>query len=311
VRASSWVSVVVALTGVAGATVPANARISLTSPTPSVWKTGADGAPFRVTFDPGHRLLLGVAADAGTKAGWAPALEVGLLLRSKAPAPGWDVNWSLNQELMHLRLVGPYGDRGAGVEGHLYRGLFLRQSREGSLTIPSTPPLSLPLPFDVGVLVEVAGSRGAAWPVPGGASVEIGVVHGEVLADFWRAHQPGRWLMAGIGARYDLGLWRDGAGALVQDHRISPMTALSLAIHGERSDGLLAGGVRLEGAYRWSSLRGWERFFRVEAEAEAIPLALNDRPLSVFASASASPEPVTGTPDVRLVAGIRISQPLR
>jgi hypothetical protein len=318
VRAQSWVMVSVVVAGVGAGSPRSYARVSLTSPTPSVWKTGPDGTPFRVSFDPGHRLLLGVATDiragvgaSSSPSSWAPALEVGLLLRSEAPAPGWDVNWSLNQELLHLRLVAPHGERGTGIDGHLYRGLFLRQSREGTLTIPSSPPVSLPLPFDVGLLVEVGQSRGAVWPVTGGAPVELGVVHGEVLADFWRSHQPGRWLTAGIGARHDLGLSRDGNGALVQDHRIAPMTALSLAVHGERSDGLLAGGVRLEGAYRWSSLRGWERAYRVEADAEAIPLALNDRPLSVFTTASASPEPGTGAPDVRIVAGLRISQPLR
>src|SRR5262249_49664702 len=178
-------------------------------------------------------------------------------------------------ELLQVRL-----DR-ARIDGALYRGLFLRQSREGTLTLPFATPVALSLPFDVGLRTEVGQVAGPLGiPGAGEARLRAGVVHGEVLADFWRSPQPGRWLAAGAGARYDVSLARGATGALAPDHLVTPMTALSFAIHDEQRDGLLAGGLRAEGAYRWSSLRGWEPSWRAEADGEATPLAINDRPLS-------------------------------
>ena len=117
------------------------------------------------------------------------------------------------------------------------------------------------------------------------------IFHGEVLADFWRSRQPGRWLTLGVGGRYEVGLQRDVAGSLERDHRVSPMSTLALALHGERADGLAAGGVRAEASHRWSSVRGWERAYRVDADAEVTPLAANDWPIALFAIASADERP--------------------
>src|SRR6188768_4088835 len=63
---------------------------------PPVWITDATGARYRVRFDPGERLIFGVAADtrADRVVGLETpglALEVGLFHRSDRPAPGWDV----------------------------------------------------------------------------------------------------------------------------------------------------------------------------------------------------------------------------
>ena len=56
------------------------------------------------------------------------------------------------------------------------------------------------------------------------------------------------------------------------------MSTLAVALHSERADGLAAGGVRAEASHRWSSVRGWERAYRVDADVEVTPLAANDRP---------------------------------
>jgi len=107
------------------------------------------------------------------------------------------------------------------------------------------------------------------------------------------------------------GCGRDEAGALLRDHRVSPMSTLALALHGERADGLAAGGVRAEAGHRWSSARGWERAYRVDADVEVTPLAVNDRPLALFAIATADTGPDLPRPELRVMAGVRISQPLR
>ena len=299
-----------------GRAAAADADIAAVGP---IWITDAGGARYRVRFDPGERLILAAGAEtvAGSLAGLgaAPgfAVEVGLLLRSERPAPGWDVHWKRNHELARLRLHPAAGTRGAAIDGVLYRGIFLRQSREGTLTLPLTPPVALPLPFDVGVLVELGHLRGALWPEAGGPPVAAGVVHGEVLADFWRARQPGRWLTLGVGGRYEIGLHREGdaAAALRQDHRVSPMTTVAVALHGERADGLAAGGVRAEASHRWSSVRGWERAYRVDADFEVTPLAVNDRPLALFAIVTADTGAALPLPELRVMAGVRFSQPLR
>jgi hypothetical protein len=291
-------------------------RAADTDEAPVIWVTRADGARYRVRFDPGERLILGAGPEfrgAGA-ADWAAApglaVELGLLLRGERPAPGWDVQWKRNHELAHLRLHPAAGPGGAAVDGVLYRGIFLRQSREGTLTLPVTPPVALPLPFDIGVLAEVGHLHGALWPEAGGPPVDAGIVHGEVLADFWRSRQPGRWLTVGVGGRYEIGLQRDAAGALERDHRVSPMSTLAVALHGERADGLAAAGVRAEASHRWSSARGWERAYRVDADAEWTPLAVNDRPLALFALASGASSPDLPRPELTVMAGLRFSQPL-
>ena len=280
-----------------------------------IWITDENGHRFRVRFDPGERLIVATGVETSASDLGAPgfAVEVGLLLRDDRPAPGWDVHWKRNHEIVHLRLRPAAGTGGAAVDGALYRGIFLRQSREGTLTLPVSPPVALSLPFDVGVLVEVGHVHGALWPQAGDAShgaVDAGVFHGEVLADFWRSRQPGCWLTLGVGGRYEVGLRRDEAGALLRDHRVSPMSTLALAFHGERADGLAAGGVRAEAGHRWSSVRGWERATRVDADVEVTPLAVNDRPLALFAIATADTGPDLPRPELRVMAGVRISQPL-
>jgi len=301
----------------AGPASAADADATNTPPTPPTWITDGNGHSFRVRFDPGKRLILAAGAEAvatgvgGLAAAPGFAVEVGLLLRGERPAPGWDVNWKRNQEILHLRLHPMDGTRGAAVEGALYRGIFLRQSREGTLTLPLTPPIALSLPFDVGVAVEVGHLHGALWPEAGGPPVDAGVFHGEVLADFWRSRQPGRWLTLGVGGRYEIGMQRDPAEALHLDHRVSPMTTVAVALHGERASGLAAGGVRAEASHRWSSVRGWERAYRVDADAEVTPIAANDRPLALFAIATAETAPDLPRPELRVMAGVRFSQPLR
>jgi hypothetical protein len=236
----------------------------------------------------------------------APVVEVGLLLRSAPPAPDWEVAWRRDHEIAHLRLRPGGSTADTAVEGVLYRGLFLRQSRAGTVTLPLSPPIALALPFDIGLRAEVGRFDGAL-----AAPATVGIVRGEVVADFWRSRRPGCWLLAGLGARYDAGLSRDTAGLLRADQRVAPMTAVSLAAHAQRGDGLLSGGARAEAARRWSSVRGWEQALRFEGEVEAIPVAVNDRPLSVFASASAEAAGGMLGTELRLLVGARVSEPLR
>ena len=257
---------------------------------------------FRVRFDPGERLILGAGAEtvggrsAGLRAAPAFAVEMGLLLRGERPAPGWDVHWKRNHEIAHLRLHPTAGTGGAAVDGVLYRGIFLRQSREGTLTLPMTPPVALPLPFDVGVLAEIGHVHARCRPRR--------AVRPSTSASFTARCSPisGARASRAAGSRSaSAGATRSGCSATrrarwTRDHRVSPMSTLAVALHSERADGLAAGGVRAEASHRWSSVRGWERAYRVDADAEVTPFAANDRPIALFAIASADERPGPAAP---------------
>lgn len=284
---------------------------------PPAWITDATGARYRVRFDPGERIILSVGADtrADSTAGFDTpglAFEAGMFHRSDRPAAGWDVHWKKNHEIARIRLRPAADTRGVQFDGVIYRGLFLRQQREGTLTLPLNPPVAIALPFDVGLRFEIGRLRGGGlWPEAGGPPINAGVVDAEVLTDFWRSRLPGRWFAIGIGGRYEVGLARDTAGEVQADHRVSPMSTLSVALHSERADGLAAGGLRGEASHRWSAARGWERTFRVDGDIEVTPLAVNDRPVSLFAMATATTGGELPVPELRVLAGVRFAAPTR
>jgi hypothetical protein len=285
----------------------------------AVWRGAANGARLRVRFDPGQRLIVSAAlgwrrSGPDRAGGLGRALELGLLLRSDRPTPGWDVHWKRDHEIARLRLDSADGGDGR-IGGALYRGRYLRQSREGTLTLPTAPPVAISLPFDIGLGLELGrveaplASALALRPPDAGRAV-AGIVHAEVLADFWRARLPGRWLTVGLGGRYDIALARDSSADLVLDHQVAPLTAVSVAARAERESGLAWASLRLEGVHRFSSARGWEQAFRADAEAEITPLAVNDRPLALFAQASGAIAPDLPETEVRLLFGVRFVQPL-
>src|SRR6187549_3019686 len=103
-RAAPYAIVVLALLGGASPAAADGGE----APPPPVWITDATGARYRVRFDPGERLIFGVAADtrADRVVGLETpglALEVGLFHRSDRPAPGWDVHWKKNHEIARVR----------------------------------------------------------------------------------------------------------------------------------------------------------------------------------------------------------------
>jgi hypothetical protein len=272
------------------------------------WITDAQGRRFRIRFDPGQRLwagggALGVA-DQGAS-GIAPAAEIGLALRAPPPSALADVFWKRDHRLGDLRLR---PDGGLVLEGTLYHGIFLRHSRESSLTIPTTPPLRLALPFDAGVRIELGRLTGTL-PL---AALDAGVVRGEALADFLRSEHPGRWLALGAVGYYDVRVERRGPGPLWRDHRVMPLTGVSLSAAGESDRGLVSGELRAEWGRAWSSQRGWGPAYRVQAQAEVTPIAVNDLPLSLILAAGveAGNHTPDGAPRLRAFAGLRLGAPL-
>jgi hypothetical protein len=270
------------------------------------WIVDGEGRRFRVSFDPGQRLYVGASLIGNAGTSFDAVAEVALALRAPPPPVGAPVFWKRDHELAHL-LIRPGGD-GVWLEGRLYRGIFLRHSREGSLTIPVTPPLRLSLPFDVGVRVEV-GRVSGTWPLVPEATLEAGVVRGEAMADLLRSEHPGRWVALGVVGSYDVGFKRQ-EGRLLRDHRVTPLAAVAASAHAESARGLFAGGLRAEWGRVWSSRDGWGQELRLEGELEVTPVAVNDLPLSFVLGGRLEVGQAWQTPRFRTFAGVRVGVPL-
>jgi hypothetical protein len=272
-----------------------------------VWMVDGEGRRFRVRFDPGHRVYLGTSL-LGRDGGWSrpdAAVEMAVALRAPPPPAGAPVFWKRDHVLAHLRLR-PGGD-GVWMQGTLYRGTFLRHSREGSLTIPTTPPLRLALPFDVGVRIEVGGVDGTV-PLPSslGATLDARVIRGEAMADFLRSEHPGRWLAVGLVGYYDVALER---GVPRRNHRVAPLTGVAASARGESGRGLAVAELRAQWARTWSSRTRWGNEWAIDAELELTPIAVNDLPLSIVVAAHLDLRPQTSTRFLAL-AGLRLGIPL-
>jgi hypothetical protein len=282
---------------------PAAARVGRAqSSAPTAWIEDTQGRRFRVRFDPGQQLFAGGGAMIAPDAGFA--VDVGLRLRAPAPALDAPFFWKRDHELGHFR-VG-YNSDGARLDARLYRGILLRHSREGSMTIPTSPPLRLALPFDVGLRVEVGRLAGPLTLRPGGPALAAEVVRGEAIADLLRSEHPGRWLTVGVVGYYGVQLARALDGGVGREHVVAPMTAVALSGHGESDAGLVSAGARIEGARAWSSRNAWHSELRAEGELAVTPVAVNDLPLSVVLRADAELSPAT----LSVFVGLRLGAPL-
>ena len=110
---------------------------------PPVWLTDAGGARFRVRFDPGERLILGGGrrdAGGGLRRAWrrrrGSRSSSVCCCGASVPRRAGTCTGSETTRSRACACIPAAGTRGAAVDGALYRGLFLRQSREGTLTLP-------------------------------------------------------------------------------------------------------------------------------------------------------------------------------
>lgn len=171
-------------------------------------------------------------------------------------------------------------------DGAIYRGRFIRHSRDGHIVLPLGTPRKIFLPFDIGALAEFGALRWRADTSP----VEIGMVKVGALVDFARTRTFRRRFAIGPVSRWDIALERDPEGDLtprlaVDEHVVAPFTTGMLELAFESLEGRTAGTLRVEAGTAWSSLHGWRPELRAEAELERIVLAINDRPVSLVLGA--------------------------
>jgi hypothetical protein len=243
--------------------VAAAARLARAEPCTGVT---ADGDRFATCFDPGNRLSLTAATD---------GFGGGLALRHEIH---FDDEPDLVWKMEHTALDTSYDAFDHRFAGILYRGRFLRHARDGHIVIPIGAPKKVFLPFDIGALVEVGNLR---WQGTGTAT--LGMVKTAALIDVSRSRDFRRRLAFGPVASWDIELTRSPVA--IADHRIAPFSALLAELHLESVDGLTWFDARGEAGSSLSTLHGWQRELAGEVALERIVIALDDRPIALYATA--------------------------
>ena len=290
------------------------------------------GRTFRVRFDPESRIRLGAAVSGARKENGkiTPALEVhgGISVRrryayNEGPAR---VEWQFDQKILS-GFVAPftraYGDM-PSFDATLYGAAAHRHDLAPRIVLPSSPPVSIPFPFDVGFDVDIGRvivPRALPTGVADGAAVpflRVSVARATAYLDPLRSNHPGRSLEFGVGVRYDLDVYGPQTGAGPEGsiarprfvHRVAPGTAGSLRFRFETADGLLALDMRAEVAPHWTSEGTWKLGALGHGRLERTILAINDEPLAAFFDCSYRLVPpaleLAAVHDVRASLGLTI-----
>lgn len=286
------------------------------------YSTSPEGHSFRVRFDPESRIRLGFGDALGLggarDGAVAQALEVtaGVAYRQVASSgEGKDrIVWQIDHRFVSgwihplRRAARPL----PALDAAVYAVTALRHDELPSIVLPSSPPVSIAFPFDVGFEAQigqvsiperlpVAAAGDARLPL-----VHVGVMHAAMILDPWRSGAIGRSFEIGIGARYDVDTY--GAPSLQTPkvlHRVAPMTAASLRFRTQSEDGLLLADCRGEIVPHWTSEAVWKVAAGGSARVERILLALNDEPIAAVLEGGYRLSP--GTRDVGLTHDVRVS----
>jgi hypothetical protein len=226
----------------------------------------SSGGRFAQCFDLGNRL----SVTAGTTGfGGSIAIRHDITFDDEP-----DLVWKMQHTILDAVHAG-FSDRFTGV---LYSGRYLRHARDGHIMLPlGNPPKKVFLPFDIGALIEVGSLR---WRPA--STAMLGVIKTAALIDISRSRDFRQRFAFGPVASWDVELSRSPYS--VVDHDVSPFSSLLADLHLESSNGLTVGDVRAEAGMVWHSFKsGWVMQSRAEASLERIVLAVNDRPIALFA----------------------------
>ena len=85
---------------------------------------------------------------------------------------------------------------------------MLRHDASPRIVLPTSPPIGIPFPFDVGFASEAGrvtiSDRPASTRGDGLPAVRVGALRAGMIFDPWRSGKPGRSLEPALGARYDI-----------------------------------------------------------------------------------------------------------
>ncbi len=321
-RAGPALALAVALSGATRAE-PARAQLppAAAEATPTEWSVSPEGHRFRVGFDPGSRVWLGIAGAVERGAyPLAGAFEVdaGFGYRSRVTQGKGEelVAWQVD----HRALAGwvqpiPRADGRPALDATLYGIYMLRHDASPSVVLPTSPPVALPFPFDIGFESETGRVTTLAYAAPATA-LRVGVLRGSLFVDPWRSGVPGRSLEIGVGARYDIDMVSPrGVGAPVLIHRIAPMTAGSLRFRYQDRRGIAVVDGRADVIPHFTSEGGWRVMALASMHVERTLIAVDDQPFAAVLEGSYRYDPASAETaaanDLRVSAGFAMHFGLR
>jgi len=257
------------------------------------------GRAMRVGFDLGSRWLVGGSFDPHDGV-WRA--EHALLFRERDDE---GVRWKLD----HAFLEGEVDTRGRW-SASLYRGFYLRNSGDGSLVIPTSPPIRITLPVDRGFELALGSVSHVGSASRGEAARErwdVGVVRADVLFDFWRAETAGSYLALRTGMAY--GLTGEAEFARLR-HVVTPFSRVGLDVAHTFDSGRQAVVGHAVISRRVSVARevsAWTTEIEAEASWEGVILAVNDAPVALRAGVAWRRG--EGRDDVVASVGLRVGVP--
>jgi hypothetical protein len=245
--------------------------------------TDARGRTYALCFDPGNRLELGAAATSGNREPFAGgALDLGAAVRWRRDVRtrSGSLEWLGDQTFVEARALFTSGDLELrAAEGVLWRGTFVRHRGSPFVLVPGPRPLRLPFPFDVGLRAEVGG---AAWDGDRPRDVRLAPIRSALLLDV-AGHGVVRRLAFGPEVSWGVRV-REGEETV---HEIVPFTAGVIDLRAESRDGLLVLALTARGGSVLSVPGGADGFLEGRVTLERVVLAVNDRPVALYASAAA------------------------
>jgi hypothetical protein len=236
---------------------------------------GPPGDPFATCFDPGNRLVVGVALVSGDGLGGAAAGVASLAVRHVVSTEDPDVFWRLEHVLFDSRI----GD--STFDLAIYRGRFIRHSRDGRIVLPTSPPRKLFLPFDLGA----EAALGAIETRDSRERFAVGVLRTALFVEVLRSPSFRRRVAFGAAGRWDVHGSAVDLDLSAEDHHVAPLSLAMAAVHLESASGLTVLDLAAEGGRAWSSATGWRAAGRASASLERVLVAVEDRPLSLYAEA--------------------------
>jgi len=242
----------------------------------------------RARFDQGNRVLL----ESGYLSRWflptwrndrAGCLALGMDLRSGCRDSSRDC-WKVWHEILSARLTpGPHtGHTWPATDALLFGGRYIRYFADPYVTLPSAPARKMLIPFNVGFSLRVGGLHVPTQTVLPGWDLEV--IDTRLLFELWRSPSLARTAQLGVGIRYNVYLkeYPEGTGA---EHILSPFTATSLRYHVESARGFHSFDALVDAQPFWSDRHGWSMGVDARARYDLVVVAVNDQPLSLYASA--------------------------
>lgn len=241
--------------------------------------TDRKGRTFRTCFDPGNALDLSAGGAWGREEparGGASDLRLAWRWRKDLRTRQGSLEWLRDMTFVEARALftsaGGADPRAASVLA--WRGTFVRHRASPFLLVPG-PRLRLPFPFDVGLLLEAGG---ASWDAARRRDLALAPVRSALLLDLG-ARAGLRRLAFGPEAAWTVRI-AEGQETV---QGIVPFTGGVIDARAESGDGLSAAALVVRGGSVLSVPGGTDGFLEARLALERVVLAVNDRPLALYA----------------------------